>query len=700
MAAEVDSFSSAINFWKNANLSSLQTGLDQQGLEIVEKQKDGLISRKKLAEQTRDFKKLADEEKLQQFKGLLKGYQSEIDSLTKRTKFSENSFLSIYKLLADAPDPTPFLEAAVDQSTKLIDQNTLRTENESLRQQLEEANKQLATSKGAAFEASDWKQKYEQLETKYQESVKEKVEEKEQENKLQLNERIRFYKEREHDLQRQLSQAHDQLTQLKHSHDDSQAKLIDHSSKYDEEVVAKLAELDIVVMDLERANARVIEAQSKNEILKEEISMLKNKANDQQSQNLTEPNQKEAEMTRLITDLDNYKDVLQKTEARLGKKIKELTAQVNAKSSEVETMRDSAKKYEDYEEIKRELEIMKYVEFSTGEDDDGYQFDAEGVLKTSQDSKESLEVRLMTKNKKLENTNTAIKSQLVDTKRELKTTLTELESVRKTVEQQKGLIEKLEEDVYRLDQTKSEAGSGILTNSSSTANLNFLTQPAADSPRTSFDVSSSAREDKSILPIITGQRDRFRQRNAQLEEELKKQESAMEDLRGEVAMLKQDNLKLYEKLKFVHVWKEERVHGKQSNASVVNINADFAGSPYRRAGEGASTSKSDDPADKYGKIYEENMNPFTQFHRREENRRYHALNPAEKITLSLTRLFISNKWSRYFFIIYSLLLHMLVMVTLYQLSLWEECRHDHETPNFANPMGLNDNGEGMAGGAF
>jgi homeobox protein cut-like len=54
----------------------------------------------------------------------------------------------------------------------------------------------------------------------------------------------------------------------------------------------------------------------------------------------------------------------------------------------------------------------------------------------------------------------------------------------------------------------------------------------------------------------------------------------------------------------------------QSNASVVNINADFAGSPYRRAGEGASTSKSDDPADKYGKIYEENMNPFTQFHRR------------------------------------------------------------------------------------
>ncbi|KAI9288837.1 CASP C terminal-domain-containing protein [Umbelopsis sp. AD052] len=682
MAAEVDSFSSAISFWKNANLSSLQNELDQQGLEIVEKQKDGLISRKKLAEQTRDFKKLTDEEKLQQIKGLLKSYQTEIDSLTKRTKYSENSFLSIYKLLADAPDPTPFLEAAVDQSTKLIDQDSLITENQKLRQQLEEANKQLVATTQSASDASEWKLKYEQLDSKFQDSINEKVEEKEQESKLQLNEKIRLYKEREHDLQRQLSQAHGQLTQLKHSHDDSQARLIDHSSKYDEEVVAKLAELDIVVMDLERANARVIEAQSKNEKLKEEIILYGHMHDDSPTEHnilcsTVVPKQKEAEMTRLITDLGNYKDVLQKTETRLGKKIKDLTTQLSAKSTELDAMRESMKKYEDYEEIKRELEIMKYVEFSTGDDDDGYQFDAEGVLKTSQDSKDSLEVRLMTKNKRLENTNTAFKSSLAESKKELDVARTELEAVRKTVEEQKSLIEKLEEDVYRIDQSKSEAGSGILTQSSSTANLNFLSQPTVSSPRGSFDVSS--REDKSILPIITGQRDRFRQRNAQLEEELKKQESLMEDLRGEVDMLKQDNLKLYEKLKFVHVWKEERVHGKQVR-------------------EGSSNGKYDDPADKYGKLYEENMNPFTQFHRREENRRYQSLNPAEKVTLSLTRLFVSNRWSRYFFIIYSLLLHLLVMVTLYQLSLWEECRHDHETPNFANPMGMIDNGEGMAGG--
>jgi homeobox protein cut-like len=170
------------------------------------------------------------------------------------------------------------------------------------------------------------------------------------------------------------------------------------------------------------------------------------------------------------------------------------------------------------------------VEFSTGDDDDDYQFDAEGVLKTNPDNKDSLEMRLIAKNKKLENTNTAIKSSLADTQKALETANSELESIRKTMTQQKSLIEKLEEDVYRIDQSKSEVGSGALTSSSSAVNLNFLSQPAADSPRGSFDASS--REDKSILPIITGQRDRFRQRNAQLEEELKKQQSVMDDLRG------------------------------------------------------------------------------------------------------------------------------------------------------------------------
>ena len=40
-------------------------------------------------------------------------YQTEIDNLTKRSKSAENAFLNVYKVLAEAPDPYPLLEAAV-----------------------------------------------------------------------------------------------------------------------------------------------------------------------------------------------------------------------------------------------------------------------------------------------------------------------------------------------------------------------------------------------------------------------------------------------------------------------------------------------------------------------------------------------------------------------------------------------------------
>jgi homeobox protein cut-like len=40
-------------------------------------------------------------------------YQTEIDNLTKRSKASENAFLNVYKVFAEAPDPYPLLEAAV-----------------------------------------------------------------------------------------------------------------------------------------------------------------------------------------------------------------------------------------------------------------------------------------------------------------------------------------------------------------------------------------------------------------------------------------------------------------------------------------------------------------------------------------------------------------------------------------------------------
>ena len=77
------------------------------------------------------------------------------------------------------------------------------------------------------------------------------------------------------------------------------------------------------------------------------------------------------------------------------------------------------------------------------------------------------------------------------------------------------------------------------------------------------------------MPIVTSQRDRFRQRNAELEEvcqlldvqdnilrltsfqELRKQFNIISELRAEVKSLQADNLKLYEKVRYMQSYRED-----------------------------------------------------------------------------------------------------------------------------------------------
>jgi len=68
----VDSIALTI-FHVDIDLINLITKLDTTASDIVTYQRDSLVERKELAQKTKDFKKLDDASKLNEFKGLLKG---------------------------------------------------------------------------------------------------------------------------------------------------------------------------------------------------------------------------------------------------------------------------------------------------------------------------------------------------------------------------------------------------------------------------------------------------------------------------------------------------------------------------------------------------------------------------------------------------------------------------------------------------
>jgi homeobox protein cut-like len=199
--------------------------------------------------------------------------------------------------------------------------------------------------------------------------------------------------------------------------------------------------------------------------------------------------------------------------------------------------------------------------------------------------KQSLEVQLMEKNKSLENNYTQLKvrfSQLEETSVEDQITLATLQQ---KVKEQQDLVQRLEEDLlYRVgNPTSTTAATTTTTNdhrpstdlprSSTSSSLTGLgldlsnhQQTTLSSSNSSFDLSQQQqqqqqdipKEDKTILPIVIQQRDRFRQRNAELEQKSRGLEHQLDDVRADMERLQQDNLNLYERLKFVHVWKEEQ----------------------------------------------------------------------------------------------------------------------------------------------
>ncbi|KAF7428227.1 hypothetical protein PC9H_007448 [Pleurotus ostreatus] len=693
-------FSGALETWKYISLSELQKTLDAQGVELVDQQKESVVGRKALADKTKEFKKLPDSEKTNAFKGLLKAYQTEIDSLTKRCKSSENAFLNVYKLLAEAPDPYPLLEAAVDQTVRIAEAREQELELQRLREENAELKKRVADSSPLESAKKKAEARAEQLEQKasnvanycgnvpttlnydklwqMEEMIQEKIVQKENELNATYDERLRNYQEREQDLQRQVALAKNQLRDLRTSHESNQAKLIDQTQRQDQEVVAKLTEMDMVAADLERANSRVATVERRNEILRAEIESIRsgNDTNNHTRALETQVAQLEVELERLSRAMETQKSQQADADLASSKKLEEATKEIQRKSSEIEQLKLRLKQYADYDEIKRELEIMKFVEFGGFDDIDeendqespqpngharsnshsAVQLPNPNADKANAEQGNSLEALLAAKNKRILGELTRLRILYTELEESYNTSEQRLMEASSELISQKALNERLENDLLSMNQHGGKPADSPPTDGADVlAELGLGTKKTSQPPAQSTSIPFTSSADTSILPIVTSQRDRFRQRNAELEEELRKQFQVISELRSEIKNLQADNLKLYEKVRYMQSYREEA--GSRPPTSQLDPLPAPAGS-----GTGL------DDMGKYRARYEEAMNPFEAFRGREATRAYQNLNPIERGVLVLTRAILGNRRARTFFICYAIALHLLVMFTTYECT--------------------------------
>ncbi|KAF4121804.1 hypothetical protein GMORB2_1643 [Geosmithia morbida] len=672
-------FQHAISVWRNLDLTTLTSKLDNTASEIVTYQRDSTVQRKDLAQKTKEFRKMDDESKLSEVKGLLKAYQGFIDVLTNHSKSVNSAFLQAYSSLSEVPDPYPLLEASVD--SMLVSEDTLprlTEENKHLQQNLsqvtatlEETEAKLQSERTARREIEDnLEKRVRDVESSWNAVLEEKTDnwaakEKTMEEKAENQERL--------------------LNEMRASYEVSQRMGKSGGDESTQRSHVSSVEMEMLHSDLERASTRLAEVEARNEQLRIDLAQAKSTVSNQTEASLEDDPgymRMRAENSSLIRKLDGSRVEKEALRREFDQRLRSLERETALLKEERESLKAKVEKWGDYDELKQELEVLKSIEFATGDDGEAGNDLGEDA---KSGTKDTLETLLLARNKKLGDELTVLRvsyqgvnTRLEDLQEELSRTNAELEKARNLNEKLEADLEAMHtEGANAFPSGVSVAGTYVTRGPPATTRRGGGRSSPTSSIISGLDPRSSLAGEREpmgggsgILPMVKAQRDRFKKKNSELERELSENHRALQQLRHEVAALQKDNLNLYEKTRYVSTYNRGGATAATSSA--------YTGSPNPSTVAIGTSGGAGSPGielDRYRKAYESNLSPFAAFRGRESARAYRRMSFPERIVYSITRMVMASRTSRNIFAAYCLALHVLVFLSLYWLGTADSDTH-------------------------
>lgn len=616
-----DSIEKVVHAWTAVDFPRLQRDVDTKALEIQDTTSSSLQERKELAQATKEFKKLDDDKRLESINPLLKRYQSVIDNLNKRGKASESVLLSIWRSLIAVPDPTPLLSDALNNVSLRKELDNLRKENDSLQEKIT-----------SLADYDDIKR----------ESVKER-ERLEKMHNLQMKAKDDEWTAKLAEMERLWSEEKEKLTkqvvELQVSEKFLRSK-IGNVDEDDEEEYQQIPppppppQLDSTIKSLEKRNEEL-----RRELVasKSNIDVTVEKAV-QEKEKMIESLERENVLVSAKLDAERLNC------KKLKKEKEELTSSFERHIKQLEHDISNLQEYKsntsDYEEIRKELEILRQIQF--GDDDENND--------DNSNNNDDIESAIVARNKKLNAEIVEIRRKYDDSLKKCKEFSNNVQQLQNTIDELKDSNTRLENDLLNfnhhsisrnnVDDEQWETMSMI----SSVAGGNTSTIKGKISPAASIAGTERSYEgttgiigtntSSSLLPIITQQRDRFRTRNKELEEDNKKNFGKIVELKREINNLKNDNRQLYEKIRFLEY------HKQIPQPSIGDIE------------------------NRYRSEYENELHPIEQFRLMETQRINSNITPWDRVFIQITRTILATPFTRWMFVAYCTSLHLLVMILM------------------------------------
>lgn len=676
----------ALEYWKSFNLNERRAQLDKQGLAIADRQEASTASRKQLSTNTKNFRRsVADGAPIsaKDVGNILRAYQTEIDSLTSRAKAAETSFISLYKALYDAPDPADVLSDTV-RDTHTLQQ--LREQVATLKEERAELLNRTSATSSLEQRVRDLEAQLSKVNQRAEEDARQMLEEKQNQWMAAQQKAIEAYELREQELIHQLRLENDSSRRKQATCDEMQQQLNDARSQV-EHMKSTRASVDaMAVEDLERTRAEANSLRRRCKQLENRVAGLPEDADTDTADAVSAVGPSAIEVAARDVQISQLKDQVSALEEVLGGKDLEkrnefakLTALITEKDSELASVRSKLERLptvDEYESMKRQFEALQSFQLLDAESssmtDNADADDSVDGRNEPTARMDNLETRLLNKVKVLEGRLTKLRVDLSDKDDKINELRTSLRSYEDQVTDQKVLIGKLEDginaitgDTGGMQSLKRRAVAASIGDAEDNFKLSENPVENNEEGQSAWDwgekhqaegLENIIQREPSMLDIVAGQRDRFRSRTLELEDDNRKLMERIEKVVGDMDSLKNDNVKLYEKLRFVQSYRQSNgALGTTAPATSTSIDI---GAPNVEEEDGGGL------LGKYRSLYEDMVNPYTIFNRRERHKRISEMSAPERFTLRAGQRALSTRTSRLVVFFYIISLHVFVALVL------------------------------------
>ena len=701
-AEAMETAKAASSAWSSLGFAALRDEWRDAATEISAKQKDAKSAGRDLAEAARASRRegAGDAEN----KALLKAMGSEIKRLTERVNLAETAFFSMLNDLDEAPDPAEPLARTTKAAEYVTGAGALRND-------LDATKAELAAVKDAALSGANSEAARELRELK--EAISAKVDAAVKERTADVDKQTAEMEIAHETMRAQRDSLERTLSELRSRHDATQSELFElREGKFVETTVRDTGERESLAAEAETARVREAEARSEAQRLTHEVARLRERLRDGATNGglglglATDVASTGSSLTAAEMDMDVAalrerlrlrdqvvellkRDLATRDEANEGelsrledigeglrRSIADGEARIAALARELET-RPTDQTVASLEARVRTLQALvdsrdlgeEGVPGGADVDADvegrGAHLGGGGVPTTSSDA-DPLNAALR-RNRRLADELAAAKRDAENAYAKLDASANEATEAQKAVEERDATIKQMEQ--HLIAATASTAVS------------------SATSPGSNPSTPGAAGLNADLLPVVIGQRDRYKRKVGELEHRV----GALEvDLDGEKVRAKRvdaDNVSLFEKVRYLQAYYAERAPktpapSLELGGSHLTGGVDVSRSErWRRAARygcgfdvrgGRSNASgvdsemlpggdADGAVGRYDEHHRANHDPYARFQEREAQMSEQRLRLHDRVALRGARAVMRSRVTRTVVVVYLGLMHLYLL---------------------------------------